>query len=91
MVQYILQSVELFMVKQTDGIDGYLLRGNLPVCYGSSVHRSVTVRMNRAEVVIDRLRLFLCGTWCCPLVLNVVCHFADRICQNGVTLCDTGD
>ena len=87
-VQHILQSVELFMVKHTDGIDGYLLCGNLPVCYGGFVHRSVTVRMNRTEIVIDRFRLFLAGIWCCPFVLNIIHHFADCICQNQVLLFD---
>lgn len=87
-IDHILQSVELFMVKHTDGIDGYLLCGNLPVCYGGFVHRSVTVRMNRTEIVIDRFRLFLAGIWCCPFVLNIIHHFADSICQNQVLLFD---
>ena len=45
-VQHILQTVELVMVKHTDGIDGYLLRGNPAVCNIVLAHRAVTVSMD---------------------------------------------
>lgn len=57
-VQHILQTVELVMVKHTDGVDGYLLRGNPAVGDVVLAHRAVTVRMDGAEVGIDRIRLF---------------------------------
>lgn len=41
------------------------------------------------KVGIDRLRLFLCGIRCCPLVPNIAYHLADCVCQERVTLCDT--
>ena len=58
-VQHILQTVELVMVKHTDGVDGYLLRGNPAVGDVALAHRAVTVRMDGTEVGIDRFRLFL--------------------------------
>ena len=45
-VQHVLQVVELFMVKHTDCVNGYLLRGNFAVCDVRLVHRAVTVRMD---------------------------------------------
>ena len=57
-VQHILQAVKLVMVKHTDGIDGYLLRGNPAVGDVGLAHSSVTVRMDGTEVSIDRFRLF---------------------------------
>lgn len=61
MVQHILQTVELVMVKHTDGTDGYLLRGNPAVGDVVLAHRAVTVRMDGTEVGIDRIRLFFVG------------------------------
>ncbi|EYE52315.1 hypothetical protein M127_1797 [Bacteroides fragilis str. S6L5] len=45
-VQHVLQAVELVMVKHTDCVNGYLLRGNFAVCDVRLVHRAVTVRMD---------------------------------------------
>ena len=45
-VQHILQAVELVMVKHTDSVDGYLLRGNPAVGDVGLVHRAAAVRMN---------------------------------------------
>lgn len=58
-VQHILQTVQLVVVKHTDGTDGYLLRGNPAVGDVVLAHRAVTVRMDGTEVGIDRFRLFL--------------------------------
>lgn len=57
-VQHILQTVKLVVVKHPDGTDGYLLRGNPAVGDVVLAHRAVTVRMDGAEVGIDRIRLF---------------------------------
>lgn len=57
-VQHILQTVQLVVVKHTDSIDGYLLRSNPAVGDVALAHSSVTVRMDGTEVGIDRFRLF---------------------------------
>lgn len=89
MVQHVLQVVELFMVKHTDCVNGYLLRGNFAVCDVRLVHRAVTVRMDGMQVGIDCLRLLFGWVWCCSFVLNIADHLADCVCQERVTLCDT--
>ena len=78
------------MVEHTDGVDGYLLCRNPAVLDVRFVHRPVTVRMDGTEVGIDRFRLLFGRIRCCPFILYVVCHFADRISQYRVTLCDNG-
>lgn len=45
-VQHILQMVELVMVKHTDCVNGYHLRGNPAVCNIVLAHRAVTVSMD---------------------------------------------
>ena len=57
-VQHILQTIELVMVKHTDGIDGYLLRGNPAVGNVGLAHRASAVRMDATEVGVHRFRLF---------------------------------
>ena len=57
-VQHFLQTVELVTVKHTDGIDGYLLRGNPAVGDVSFAHRAAAVRMDGTEVGVHRFRLF---------------------------------
>ena len=89
MVQHVLQAVKLVMVKHTDCVNGYLLRGNFAVGDVRLVHRAVTVRMDGMQVGIDRLRLLFGWVWCCPFVLNIADHLADCVCQERVTLCDT--
>ena len=86
-VQHILQTVELVMVEHTDGIDGYLLRGNPAVGDVSFVHRAA-VRMDGTEVGVYRFRLFFGWVRCCPSVLDVVNHLADRIRQERIVLRD---
>ena len=78
-VQYVLQAVKLGMVKHTDSIDGYLLRCYSAVFGVGLVHRSITVSMDGTEIGIDRFRLLFGRIGCCPSVLYVVNHFADRI------------
>ena len=89
-VQYVLQSVELVMVKHTDGVYRYPLCRYPAVFDVRFVHCSVTVRMDGTEVGIDRIRLFFCGVRCCSPVLNITDHFADRIRQERVMPCDGG-
>ena len=43
-VQHILQTVELVVVKHTDGVDGYLLRGNPAVGNVGFAHRAAAER-----------------------------------------------
>ena len=90
-VQHALQAVKLVMVKHTDGIDGYLLRCYPAVCDVRLAHRSVTVSMDGTEISIDRFRLLFGREGCCPPVLYVVNHLADRISQYRVLLCNDGD
>ena len=87
-VQHILQAVELVMVKHTDSVDGYLLRGNPAVGDVGLVHRAAAVRMDGTEVGVHRFRLFLGWVRCCPSVLDVVNHSADRIRQERIMLLD---
>lgn len=49
-VQYVLQSVKLFMVKHTDGIDGYLLCRYPTVFDVCFIHRIVTIRHLGTEI-----------------------------------------
>ena len=87
-VQHILQTVELVVVKHTDGVDGYLLRGNPAVGDVGFAHRAAAVRMDGTEVGVHRFCLFLGWVRCCPSVLDVVNHLADRISQYRIVLRD---
>ena len=87
-VQHILQAVELVVVKHTDGVDGYLLRGNPAMGNVGLAHRAAAVRMNGTEVGVHRFRLFFGWVRCRPSVLDVINHLADRICQERIVLRD---
>lgn len=89
-VQHILQTVELVMVEYTDSVYGYLLRGNPAVGNVGFAHRAAAVRMDGTEVGVHRFRLFFGRVRCCPSVLDVVNHSADRICQYRVVPCYDG-
>ena len=89
-VQHILHPVQLVMVKHSDGVNGYLLRGNPAVGNVGFTQRTASVSTDGTEIGVHRFRLFFSRVRCSPSVLDIVNHVTDRISQSWVLTCDNG-